>query len=94
MPRIPNPKRKGIAVGSGARWRPGPLTATLLATPTAALIKLTTTETTIATTLESSSATMMAPRMVPGSALMRSQANVMASPGENVTFAPPTGGAP
>jgi hypothetical protein len=33
----------------------------------------------------------MAPMIVPGSALMRSQANVIASPGENVDRGPPGG---
>jgi hypothetical protein len=45
------------------------------------------------TTNESRSATMMAPRIVPGSALMRSHANVIASPGEKVDRGPP-GAAP
>jgi hypothetical protein len=46
------------------------------------------------TTVEISKATMMPPRIVPGSAFTRSQANVIASPGENVGRPPvPAGGA-
>jgi hypothetical protein len=83
-----------MATGSGTpRWCVPP-TATLVATEVAALITLTTTESVIAMTLLKSTATMMAPRMVPGSALMRSQANVMASPGENVPRGAPGPGAP
>jgi hypothetical protein len=80
MPKIPKPKKNGAAVGSGTWWRP----AAEVATPTATLTRFTANDTMNAIANDRSNPTMIAARIVPGSALMRSQANVSASPGANV----------